>query len=237
MENNFSFEQILEKSNNIFGWLSRRAAFCIYSINEIQKQEKISGSIFEIGCHFGKTAVFLNHLIKEDEFLYVCDIFENQEDNTSTSGYNPNLNIQSFLKNILKYSNIKNLKILKCNSLSLTPERLKNKFRIIHIDGGHSKNEVISDLKLSSQCLIDGGVIVVDDIFHKDWPEVTSGLSYFLKTEQTIEPIFIAFNKIFLCEKKHAIFYKEKIELNYKKPTINKDISYVNFCDYSVGRV
>jgi hypothetical protein len=44
------------------------------------------------------------------------------------------------------------------------------KFRFIHVDGGHSAEEAYADLQLCSKHVLLNGIIVIDDYHHKAYP-------------------------------------------------------------------
>jgi hypothetical protein len=238
MENIINFEEAFKAADQVHGWFAKKSAFVFYLINKIQTQEKIQGDIFEIGCHLGKTAVFLSHFLNEKERLVVCDVFNNQKQNTSNSGYSPHLSVSLFLRNLTKYGKKNyNLRILNCNSLKLNSKKITRKFRMIHVDGGHSLKETKSDLKLSFDCLLDNGVVVLDDVFNRDWPDVAEGLKIFFQNNTDVCPFFIDYKKVFLCNKKYVDFYQNKIKNNYEKTLLNIDISYDCFLNFRVGKI
>jgi hypothetical protein len=61
------------------------------------------------------------------------------------------------------------------------------KFRFIHIDGGHSSKQVYFDLSLSKTHLIEKGIIAIDDYKHRDFPVVTQGVEKFLSKNYNLE--------------------------------------------------
>jgi hypothetical protein len=75
----------------------------------------------------------------------------------------------------------------------------KRKFEMIHIDGEHSEFAVARDLKFSSEILTPDGVIVVDDIFKKEFPGIASAVYSFIWTS-TFVPFLYSRHKIYLCD-------------------------------------
>ena len=66
----------LESTGKVEGWLFPIDAYAIAMIDEIQRRENITGNLFEIGVHHGKTAIFLARAATIEETLGVCDVFE-----------------------------------------------------------------------------------------------------------------------------------------------------------------
>jgi cephalosporin hydroxylase len=95
--------------------------------------------------------------------------------------------------------------MVQADSLALTMrERLElgakfGPFRLFSIDGGHTVQHAINDLLLAQDLLAAGGVIFVDDYFHKHWPGVTEGVARFFGTHSPrVAPCIFAFNKLCL---------------------------------------
>lgn len=55
-------------------------------------------------------------------------------------------------------------------------------FDVIHVDGEHSEAKVWSDLTFARDHLGPGGIIIVDDYRHPDFPGIASALFRFLET-------------------------------------------------------
>ena len=197
--------EIIQKSTGkIEGWFSNQAAYLIGSLDEIQQSLNIKGDIFEIGVHHGKSTVFFNHLINGSEKLNVCDIFDSQDQNISNSG---NGDLEIFLKNIKENSTHELGQIHTCLSTNLSPKSIGISYRIFHIDGGHNASEALADLQLASLCIIQKGVIVVDDPFRHDWPGVTEAVIKFLSDNEEFTASIVGFNKLIILRKKIAHNY------------------------------
>lgn len=84
--------------------------------------------------------------------------------------------------------------------------------RIFSVDGCHSARGTTIDLRLAATSLQDGGIIILDDVFNPDWPEIQLGLAMFLENttmaalraggdmKDDIVPFFIGYNKVMLCQ-------------------------------------
>jgi hypothetical protein len=99
------------------------------------------------------------------------------------------------------------------------------KYRIISIDGCHTKNATLSDLQNAVKILSDDGFIILDDYFNPDWPGVKAGVDVFLGDNNDYRVFYLADNKFFLC---HIKNYDKYIELVEKYP--NKAKHYESRC-------
>src|SRR5687768_13855520 len=79
-------DRYLQQSSVVEGWFFPVDAQLFGAIDEMQKRRGISGDLFEIGVHHGKTALLLLRMAAEDEFVRVCDVFGRQDLNVDGSG-------------------------------------------------------------------------------------------------------------------------------------------------------
>lgn len=199
--------------NLVHGWFRNEAALLISSLDEFQKLKGISGNIFEIGVHHGRSSIFFSHLLGGDESLNVCDLFSN-EGNVSSSGSGDE---EIYKANMNKFGQRRPNQIFKSFSSELTPEKISNNYRFFHIDGGHNPDEALGDLELAAKTIHHKGVIIVDDPFRDEWPGVTEAILLFLQKNQEFEAFAVGFNKLFLCRKEAALDYREWMENNISR--------------------
>ena len=155
--------RLVRRTRQIGGWLSPGAIYLFTLIDSIQKRHAVTGNLFEIGVHHGKSAVILGAMSRPNDKLGVCDIFDSQALNVSASGRGDQ---EVFLANFRDaFPDHDFLTVYKKLSTSLTPGDLTS-CRFLHIDGGHSTAEARADLELCLQCLAPGGTIAVDDAFN-----------------------------------------------------------------------
>ena len=84
--------------------------------------------------------------------------------------------------------------------------------RIFSIDGSHTLETTLKDLKLAAdECLDKKGVVILDDCFNPDWPGCISGLAKYLSTSGQVVPFAIAYNKVYLCAPSLVEMYQESI--------------------------
>ncbi len=209
-------KEIVSKSKKIEGWFSTDAAMLFALIDEAQKQYKIEGDVFEIGSHHGKSTVFLGAMIENrEENLIVCDLFNDQQLNFSRSGMG---DLAILKQNLSKFfdENL-SISILQRDSKTLSREIIGDNFRFFHIDGGHNCDEALSDLNLAAACIIDNGVIILDDPFKPEWPGVTEALIRFLDGQRDYCASVIGFNKLVIVKKEYRDLYLNTIKNPHKR--------------------
>lgn len=188
----------------ITGWPGNRPSVefnrCLVKLFSIVKEP---GGVCEIGVHHGKYLIALHNLFGDRKSLGF-DLFDRQSANIDGSGKG---DFETCRRNIEKYVEKPDLVSLQpANSLAFSSSDIDatiskfGKFSIFSIDGGHTKTHVCIDLDNATKMTGENGVIIVDDIFHPDWPEVTEGLYNSISTQRTpFVPFLITRKKLYLC--------------------------------------
>ncbi len=199
------------RTRSIDGWFNQGAAYLFALLDEIQKQEGITGDLFEIGVHHGRSAVLLGMMVDPaQERLGVCDLFEQESDNISGSGLGDRA---IFEKNMQRFfGDLSFMRIHASSSLLLTDSDIGTRSRFFHIDGGHSAEETLADLRLASETILPDGVVILDDVFSPMWPGVVEGLFRFMDSlPGRLAPIAIGFNKLVLTPPSSTIRYLDRL--------------------------
>ena len=162
------------------GWFNVDDCSHFHLVLEMQKVFGIMGDLLEIGSYHGRSAAMMSRYLRPSERIVVCDAFD-----TETEDHD-------------HYDNLPSPQTLRTNLFRLNPHLLDpqivihhclssdlrlastERFRFIHIDGGHSSEIAFQDLILANRHLADLGVIVVDDYHNREWPDVTVGVDRFL---------------------------------------------------------
>lgn len=71
-------------------------------------------------------------------------------------------------------------------------------FGMVHVDGEHSEAACYKDLINSIQSIAPNGIIIIDDIYHADFPGVTSAAFKFIHSYE-VAPFLITGGKLYLC--------------------------------------
>lgn len=207
----------LNTCNEIEGWFY--AEYIVPVLQKIDSIQSIPGNILEIGVHHGKSFIPMIFLLKQNEVAVAVDVFEDQMYNYDNSGmgdwtiftkninkvFNHDYNIYSRLKIIKEDST----KLLHSDYIKYSENNLK--YRIISIDGCHTKNATIIDLMNAINLLTEDGVIIMDDYENTDWPGVKEGVDYVMENNPKYCVFYNSYNKYIICNKK---FYDKFIYLN-----------------------
>jgi hypothetical protein len=189
----------LRYGHRVRGWLDRYSATFIADLCRYQSEHGIFGSVAEIGVHMGRLFLLLNLAKLPDEKSLAIDVFGDQHLNVDQSGDG---NREKFLSNVAEWSGDRNIEIIQKSSLDLSIREILDRVgpcRIISIDGGHTEECVLNDLRLAEGVLLDRGVVVLDDFFNQSWPGVASGASrYMLDQTTALRPFCITPNKLYL---------------------------------------
>ncbi|MDB4726099.1 class I SAM-dependent methyltransferase [bacterium] len=182
------------------------AAFAV--LNDMME---IDGGVAEIGTYYGKSFLMLNSFVKETYQSFAIDLYGDQEKNVSVSGDN-HLTAQGFQDNLEKYDyhKGKNVEVIKCDTLS-NSRMLKDRMhphplKFFMVDGGHDYIHATNDLKIAEECISDGGIVILDDFFHPQFPGPTQALYKYMENGGALQPFFCVDKTLFLC----SLSYREK---------------------------
>lgn len=172
---------IYGKISDVPGWFNVDDAAHFHLILEMQSAMNLRGDLFEIGSYHGRSTALMARSLRDGERLVICDAFELDIDDGYTNVHPPSPEL--VIANVQRANpglDPARIEIHPClsNDLKLDPAQ---RFRFVHIDGGHSAEQVHFDLSLVEPHVLDGAVIAVDDYGHADWPGVTEGVDRHLR--------------------------------------------------------
>ena len=127
------------------------------------------------------------------------DLFEMQDQNVDGSGCG---NRDAFIGNLARFAPGRDVKIVAANSLDLWGMREQtglHDLRFLSVDGGHTHDITLNDLKLADATLNHDGLCVLDDILNAHWTGVISGTFAFLASTPGLVPCGLIPNKLVLC--------------------------------------
>ena len=181
------FKKFKELSKNVDGWFNLQSAGVWDSLLGFQERSGIEGDFLEIGVWHGKSALMSTMHSRENERCIFVDISVREEARKNIG--NAKADNTFFIQG--KSGNIVRSKILY--------EKGSENFRWIHIDGAHTRQQVVGDLRLAEMLLSDLGVITLDDFMSNYYPQVTAGVFDFLSNNQGRLSLFLCgFNKGYL---------------------------------------
>eukprot|EP00747_Dinoflagellata_sp_TGD_P171624 gnl/TRDRNA2_/TRDRNA2_206138_c0_seq1.p1 gnl/TRDRNA2_/TRDRNA2_206138_c0~~gnl/TRDRNA2_/TRDRNA2_206138_c0_seq1.p1 ORF type:complete len:391 (-),score=40.43 gnl/TRDRNA2_/TRDRNA2_206138_c0_seq1:555-1727(-) len=202
------------------GWMWPMSAYLVGLLTLVQHTLGVDpGTVGEIGVHHGLFFLALAHTAVKGELLFACDVFEQQSLNVDRSGKG---DLDKFHANLRRYGvEPSSIWIHHGSSASLSRSALLAAglplFRLLSIDGGHSAETVLGDLRFAAETVVNGAVVVLDDFTHPYWLGVREGLYRFFfsgptasggnrssgRRGRTLAPFLLACNKLYLTTKSH----------------------------------
>ncbi len=197
------------KFYDVEGYMNRLDAFVFRELLVGQVKSGISGSLAEIGVHYGRSFFILAAARSGAEKSLGMDLFEDDAlyKNPQGIGRLEGFNLHS-RKLGFAFSDGE---ILKGSSLELQPADILSRVgpvRFFSIDGGHMYEHVANDLALAEKVMVEGGIISVDDILTPFWPEVPIATFDWLRsTSSQFVPFLITKEKLYFCHRASASLY------------------------------
>lgn len=198
---------------DVEGWLTPLSAKVIARLLEQQTAAGVVGAVGEIGVHHGKLFLIAYLSTRRDEPAFAIDLFEQQHLNVDHSGQG---NRERFLTNIRAYAgSTDGLIVIGADSRQVTPGQIVSQAgeaRFISVDGGHTEECTRSDLRLAESCLARGGIVLLDDYFNQNWPDVSVGAAaHLLSADAKTKPFLITPNKVFFAEEAFHSAYQQAV--------------------------
>lgn len=185
---NSIFETYIEASRSVDGWFLDEAAAAWDCLLQFQLSARMTGNLLEIGVWNGRSAMMSVLHAGAGEILLLVDPRDMKEAMSHLRQIRADATIDVFQK--------------PSRSLFKHPEyrNMLSSFRWIHIDGKHSAQDANVDLRLADELLNDTGMVVVDDFFHPDYPQVTQAVyQYLFSHPHSFSLVLCGHGKGYLC--------------------------------------
>ncbi|MES5098962.1 class I SAM-dependent methyltransferase [Agrobacterium sp. BA1120] len=201
---------IFHDLQKVEGYIDPPDALVFTSLLHVQQRKSLKGGVAEIGVFYGRSYFLLRKAVGNDGDVLAVDLFDLDDADGECRQY------ERFLDN----GNRLNLKVdeslvIKGDSTQLTPDEVLEKVgrvRFFSIDGGHMLHHVLADSKLAMDVLADHGVIAFDDTFNPQWPEVTVGVSDFLRQHgDDFSAFCMTKYKTYVCRREYHDFYEKVV--------------------------
>ena len=234
--NKRSAHYLITGFSQIEGWLCPTTAHIMATLAEQQTRLRMRGDLAEIGVHHGKSFLVLANAIAPREKIFAIDVFEDQYKNIDQSGRGDR---QIFLNRIDAYAPGTPVEIIQESSLDLPaigwPQSHSNSIRFFSIDGSHTREATLNDLRIAEQTTKDGAIVAVDDVMSPHWLGVISGLFDYLSSGGELIPFAIIPNKMLLARgRRMKETWLNLIRTHYERFVSKRD---VKFLDYEVDVV
>jgi predicted SAM-dependent methyltransferase len=223
---------------DVQGWVSDGALSAVTAFSALQQSLEVKGHICEIGVHHGRFFIALSLLGRFGERSLAIDVFEEQEKNVDLSGKG---NRDIFLSNVEKWLGSKSEAcIITSDSLDVAPENILRELggpiRLFSIDGSHTRDHTLNDMRLAEETIVPGGLVILDDFFNPAWPGVAEALFSYLSTPgrpKKLVPIAYGDNKFYLTTPSHGALYSAFVTTHL----ISRAVKYkpVTLCSQNVS--
>lgn len=193
------------------GWLHTEAALLTAHMSEYQRLHGMKGPMLEIGVFKGKYLSLLYKLSAPSDPVVGVDLFLGADD-TERIAREVRDNIAAACGDASR------LTIIVSDTMLLTAERIQaesgaDKFRLISIDAGHTRELVSHDLEVTTPLLKPGGIMALDDAFNHTTPGVIEGIAeYFFRHRPSLAPFAHCYNKLFVTTPEyHQTYLRETL--------------------------
>lgn len=191
-------------------------------LDRCQRDMGLTGSVTEIGVHHGQLLIGMALLQRPDEGIVAVDLFDQQELNLDQSGKG---DLAAFSRHVAHWLD-RPVTVVQGDSTALNPGDVPEMAgsRLFSVDGGHTARIVDSDMRLAARSLCDGGVVIADDVFNPQWPDVCVGTLTFM-ADADLVPFGIGFNKTLFTQTRHAETYRQALRSRfdgYRFATLDK---------------
>jgi hypothetical protein len=201
--------------HRVSGWLSNRATVLVDLVDDLQRDEAVSGGACEIGVHHGRLFLLLRLLMRAGETAVAIDVFEDQHLNVDGSGLGDRA---VFERNLVRWvGTMDGTRTQKADSTLIDGAQVRDwaggGVRLFSIDGGHTASITDKDLRTASECLVDGGAVILDDVFNEAFPAVSEGLlRYLADPGHRLVPSVVVGNKTLLVDVAWSERYQQRAE-------------------------
>jgi len=211
-----AFERWSERIASTPGYFVMEAAGAWDVILDAQEAGGMAGHLGEIGVYMGKSASMLALHARSGEELVLVDLSFPREARDLLGELAPR-NAAVFLER-------------PSATVAAMPESAARAraFRFIHIDGEHTGEALVNDLRLASQWLGAAGVICLDDFFNPMYPQLTAAVFDYLGHHRHELTLFLCgHNKGYLCRPTASHVYLELIRSRLVKELADRGLRQV----------
>ncbi|MDQ0562709.1 hypothetical protein QO004_004514 [Rhizobium mesoamericanum] len=194
----------------IEGYIDPPDALVFLAVLLSQESAALQGGLAEIGVYYGRSYFLLRKICGDAAKIVAIDPFDIANPDHGATQY------ERFVAGGRRLGLTVDAEcVIKSDSTVLKPENITERagaVRFFSIDGGHMLHHVAADSRLAAASLAEHGIIVFDDTFNPAWPEVTAGVTDFLREEAGSFSVFcLTKYKTYVCRQPFHEFYARAI--------------------------
>ncbi|TCM72127.1 MULTISPECIES: class I SAM-dependent methyltransferase [unclassified Rhizobium] len=195
----------------IEGYIDPPDALVFLAVLRSQQSASLQGGLAEIGVYYGRSYFLLRKICGETEKIVAVDPFDIVNPDHGATQY------ERFLAGGRQLGlSVDAECVIKSDSTLIRPGDIIERagmVRFFSIDGGHMLHHVEADSHLAAASLAEHGIIVFDDTFNPAWPEVTAGVTDFLRAEAGRFSVFcLTKYKTYVCRQTFHEFYSHTVK-------------------------
>ena len=200
------------KLYRIEGFLHPVDAMGIAAVGSAQSDLNVTGSMMEIGVFWGRSFALLSRFLRPEEFGVAADLFDIW---ARPGGTSKQLTTFRSTMRGLGFPDDR-LIVLEGDSAEIDPAdvvKQAGRIRLMSVDGGHEEHHVRNDIDIATNVINDGGVIIFDDFFNAQYPDVTLAVLSCLDSQLAdYKPFLITRNKLYVTQGNWAKRYISTLE-------------------------
>lgn len=188
--------------SDIEGWFHRTDYRLFTAILDSQRDSE-PGTLVELGCYLGKSAVVIGEYVRKDEEFVVIDLFGDLADKASKENRAENDRTYPGLTRERFESNYRSVRgslptVIEAPSSTILDHVAPASTRFLHVDASHLYPEVRIDVLNAKKLLRPGGVVVFDDFRSVHTPGVAAAVWEGVFT-QGLVPVAVTHGKFYGC--------------------------------------
>jgi hypothetical protein len=166
---------LYEEIKTLPGYFTYDDVIAFTLLLNIQSSSGVTGDLLEIGSYHGRSAAVIGRCVQPGERFIVCDTFDRPGQEMYPNPSSPEALRQTLARLAPDLQQV-DIRASRSDELDLDGVIL----RFAHIDGGHSFDVALHDLRFTASHLAPNGIIAVDDYQHPDWQDVTAAVDTFV---------------------------------------------------------
>jgi SAM-dependent methyltransferase len=192
----------IERLYDVPGFFGPLDAALFAQLFQTQDDAGVVGDVLEIGCWYGRAAILLEYLKRDEEVLHVCDLFEDPPPTRSgqmeLAASSERMPARSEFEAWFRSFHPTLPVIHQGPSSALSAMELgPNRFRFVHVDGSHTHEAVTQDIAIACELATDGGVVAFDDFANVGHPGVAAALWPAVK-QRDLKPFACSPSKLYV---------------------------------------